>query len=609
MDHLIILSTDCPISPTLTLSIPELSGHNIDPLIPLETPPKNYLHALGICWYPPDDSSATIIKELQQTPSSRFGLVLKDWEQFHSTVFFFYIRRATKKIVRQYIQPFTRTYASHDWAMSLLGSLPSNLSELLPLGANPIFEPIGKSPSEYVFCWLMNRIREKNSRSIADASKKYLYELFSSVNAIAPCNIVLSDGKDIIVYQGKDTRPVYFKRIIPPIKAQNYRIYSLDLNLGDDFNRTIFAFSSVQPEEQDWPNLNDEQMLVVRQGTVLWDSEEKLDEKFKKMREENISGKTPDTIMVSPALAIPDSEMIVTALDETLLHVFHETIYRYEIPVEFSKHYIRLFPIHDRNQQVLSHQITISTNPVVELFEDVFENITGFFQMRQTFSELKITMEGEILVRAPTEGLLGSPTLRQNFPVIWMPWQRQIMMPYLLPIELPESQLSELNFFARSFIPKNDNDVIAVLEDINQTIFRDFTYDTGTTNIHTTPYDVYVNRHGVCQDFANLFICLSRLLGIPARYRVGYIYTGHDYDRRIQSDASHAWVEVYLPWIGWKGYDPTNGCPVGTHHVRVSCGRNYYDPPPTAGTIYKGGYGEKLEVHVRVRKVDQNEEQ
>lgn len=291
--------------------------------------------------------------------------------------------------------------------------------------------------------------------------------------------------------------------------------------------------------------------------------------------------------------------------EDNLLEVIHDTIYFYDEPVESSQHYIRLFPLLDRYQNVIKHEILITDNPNIELFEDVFGNLTGLFYTQKPFKELKIRMRAEVLVKPPEICLLGSSHLKQKFPIVWMPWQRQMMLSYLLPLELPESQLSELHEFARSFVERNQQDVIASLNDINQTIYKNFTYQSGTTTANTTPYEVFIHKKGVCQDFANLFMCLARLLNIPARYRVGYIYTGYDYERKIQSEASHAWIEVYLPWLGWIGYDPTNGCIVGTNHVRVSCGRNYYDPPPTSGTIYKGGKKETLEVSVRVHKLNQ----
>lgn len=95
-------------------------------------------------------------------------------------------------------------------------------------------------------------------------------------------------------------------------------------------------------------------------------------------------------------------------------------------------------------------------------------------------------------------------------------------------------------------------------------------------------------------------ICVARLLHVPARYRMGYIFTGANYQNKIQFEASHAWLELYAPRVGWHGFDPTNGIQVGADHVRVACGRNYRDATPTSGTIYGGGGSEMLTVSVRV---------
>jgi transglutaminase-like putative cysteine protease len=81
---------------------------------------------------------------------------------------------------------------------------------------------------------------------------------------------------------------------------------------------------------------------------------------------------------------------------------------------------------------------------------------------------------------------------------------------------------------------------------------------------------------------------------------MGYIYTGVNYQNTIQSEASHAWAEVYLPYVGWRGFDPTNGCMAGQDHIRVACGRNYLDATPTSGTIFKGGGKETLTVSVKI---------
>ena len=126
-----------------------------------------------------------------------------------------------------------------------------------------------------------------------------------------------------------------------------------------------------------------------------------------------------------------------------------------------------------------------------------------------------------------------------------------------------------------------------------------------STNNFTTPFDVYIKRRGVCQDFANLFICLARLLNIPARYRVGYIFTGADYQT-----ASRATPPTPGPSCtcraraGWASTPPTAAL-TGQDHVRVACGRNYLDATPTAAPIFKGGGPEASAVSVKVEEEHQ----
>jgi transglutaminase-like putative cysteine protease len=202
-------------------------------------------------------------------------------------------------------------------------------------------------------------------------------------------------------------------------------------------------------------------------------------------------------------------------------------------------------------------------------------------------------------------GLQGpSPLPEATVPIPWMPWQSQMMMPYLLPPELEQSELYELSDYARFFVYRNGHDLVSSLLDITRTLNQTIAYVPGVTQLETTPFEVFKGQRGVCQDFANLLICLARLERVPARYRVGYIHTGGDYENKIQAEASHAWVEAYLPSQGWKGLDPTNGIYVTVDHIRVATGRNYRDATPTSGVIKAGGGGEKLDVAVRVEVLE-----
>lgn len=268
------------------------------------------------------------------------------------------------------------------------------------------------------------------------------------------------------------------------------------------------------------------------------------------------------------------------------LRVRHGTHYQYSNPVERSAHRLHLCPSNDWKQRVVDYKLTITPAVQVIEFEDVFGNWSARFEVNEPYTQLSIVAESVVeQFDVDPFGFTKLPT-RPRFPVSWMPWERTMLGPYLTPMELPETQLLEILDYAQSFVARNNGDLMETLFDINLTLFREYKYVPGTTSLETTPYEVFVTKQGVCQDLANLFICMARLLNVPARYVCGYVYTGNTGEARAQSDASHAWVQLFIPNIGWKGFDPTNGVLPNTDHVRVAVGRHYRDTAPTAGTLY-----------------------
>jgi transglutaminase-like putative cysteine protease len=306
---------------------------------------------------------------------------------------------------------------------------------------------------------------------------------------------------------------------------------------------------------------------------------------------------------MSDPLAVAGSPELLSAASR-LYSVTHTTVYRYGAPVYESSHAFRLRPVHDRYQEVLDHQLSVSVPGRSRELEDVFGNQAVHYEISEPYTELVIEAKSVVRVYGGG-GLAGASALPEaSIPIPWMPWQSQMMMPYLLPPELEQSELYELSDYARAFVYRNGHNLVGSLLDMTRTLFQEITYEPGVTQLETTPFEVYRDRRGVCQDFANLLICLSRLERVPARYRVGYIHTGGDYQNKLQSEASHAWAEVYLPTQGWKGLDPTNGMAAVLDHIRVATGRNYRDATPTSGVIKVGGGEERLSVSVRVEVLD-----
>jgi transglutaminase-like putative cysteine protease len=268
------------------------------------------------------------------------------------------------------------------------------------------------------------------------------------------------------------------------------------------------------------------------------------------------------------------------------LRIRHETRYTYDRSVQRSAHRLHLRPIDDSKQSVLRYDLSISPAvPFIE-FEDVFGNWATRFEITAPYTELTVRAESEVNLLDTDPFAFALLPIRPSFPLVWMPWEQRMLAPYLEPAELPDTQLIELYDYAMSFVERNNRDLMETLFAINLTLFREYKYTPGVTTFATTAYDVFASKQGVCQDFANLFICMARLMGIPARYVCGYLYTGNTGEHRAGSDASHAWVQLYIPSIGWKGFDPTNGILPQTDHVRIGYGRHYMDTAPTAGTLY-----------------------
>jgi transglutaminase-like putative cysteine protease len=96
-------------------------------------------------------------------------------------------------------------------------------------------------------------------------------------------------------------------------------------------------------------------------------------------------------------------------------------------------------------------------------------------------------------------------------------------------------------------------------------------------------------------------IAALRSAGLAARYVSGYVRTVRaDGEKAIGGDASHAWVSVYCPPLGWVDFDPTNDSLVGEGHVTLAWGRDFGDVSPLRGMIVGGGR-HKLSVDVRVQ--------
>ncbi|RYF83511.1 MAG: transglutaminase family protein [Comamonadaceae bacterium] len=140
------------------------------------------------------------------------------------------------------------------------------------------------------------------------------------------------------------------------------------------------------------------------------------------------------------------------------------------------------------------------------------------------------------------------------------------LMHYLMPTRYCESDVmarAAQQLFGD--LPPGIGRVQAIVDWIHDSLC----YEPGSSNSTTTAQEVFVQRAGVCRDFAHLGITFCRALNIPARLVVGYV----NFEEPPQD--FHA---VFEAWLGghWVMFDPTRMAPAD-RLVRVGTGRDAKD--------------------------------
>jgi transglutaminase-like putative cysteine protease len=275
-----------------------------------------------------------------------------------------------------------------------------------------------------------------------------------------------------------------------------------------------------------------------------------------------------------------------------IFDVSHRTTYTYRKPVLQSEHLVHLAPRQSPRQRVLRHSLLVEPAPSSNIaFADYFGNATTILAIDDEHTELVAHARSTVEVKAPDLPM----------PALSTPWE-QVAGKALLDEELDIPVLQfvsasahtrllrqALDYARRSFPPNRP--ILEAALDLTRRIHADFTFDTTATDISTPVLDVLQERRGVCQDFAHLALTCLRGLGLPGRYVSGYLLTYPPPGmKKLQgSDASHAWISVWAPEVGWVDFDPTNGVMPTDEHVTVAYGRDYDDVSPISGVLLGGG--------------------
>ncbi|NDP39624.1 MAG: transglutaminase family protein [Rhodoferax sp.] len=294
------------------------------------------------------------------------------------------------------------------------------------------------------------------------------------------------------------------------------------------------------------------------------------------------------------------------------LRVTHETRYDYAPAVQTAQHMAYLQPLNGRGQRLLQYSLQIDPLPSQNRqTQDVFGNTRCYFSLQTPHTVLTVVARSVVVTVDSSQpaSSIGWEQTRELFRYrSGVRFDAATEFVFASPL-VPRH--SEFAAYARpSFAP--DAGVLAAAQDLMQRIHRDFTYESESTQINTPALQALAQRKGVCQDFAHIMIACLRAMGVPARYVSGYLLTlPPPGSVKLQgSDASHAWVSVYVPDLPagarWCDLDPTNNRSgwhsPGADYVTLALGRDFSDVSPIRGVIH-GGADHTLSVGVTVESV------
>ncbi len=278
-----------------------------------------------------------------------------------------------------------------------------------------------------------------------------------------------------------------------------------------------------------------------------------------------------------------------------LLRLLHRTTFVYAGQAHDSFNEVRLAPVDDELQACRSFALRVEPGAPLREYRDFYGNLVHYFDV--------VAGHGRLAVEAESEVETTPDAKRRAVPAV----------PSSVLESFPEKELLAEFFTDSHYVPLTAGlwreaqdaldggrgDLWSEVLRLGRHVHRTFSYRPNSTGVNTRAPDALKLRAGVCQDFAHVMLGLCRSVGMPARYVSGYFLNPNR--RPGEAEASHAWVEAFIPGFGWAAYDPTHDRPADDRYVKIAVGRDYADIRPVSGT-YRGAPTKELRVAVRVRK-------
>jgi len=261
-----------------------------------------------------------------------------------------------------------------------------------------------------------------------------------------------------------------------------------------------------------------------------------------------------------------------------LINIVHRTRYHYSSPVYLEPFTVRLRPRSNAIQTLRKYHIDVTPAPsglthCIGLDDNNTETIWFSGMHDDLLIEVHTLVETHY---GDSFNFLITDPAALSLPLTYQPQLARALGSYLIR----DSNDVQVATFTQEVLAAANNETILFLTTLAETLYQRIEYVMREEGEPWTPAETMQKHQGSCRDTAMLYVDMCRSVGIAARFVSGYCIG----DAAVESDM-HAWAEVFLPGVGWRGFDPSRGLSTSDDYISVASGQRAQEAAPTFGSF------------------------
>lgn len=262
------------------------------------------------------------------------------------------------------------------------------------------------------------------------------------------------------------------------------------------------------------------------------------------------------------------------------LRIQHATTYEYTEPVELGPHRLVLRPREGHDVRVDSFTLKVEPHARISWMRDIFGNsvclVTDFEGPTR-----RLAITSNIVLWLGDVAPVSAPPDCGVWPIVYDPLETVMAEAYRSPI-YPDDRAAIQEWLSIGE-PADPCNATSTIDQLALRIQREIAYARREEKGVFTPGQTLALRTGSCRDMATLFLAAGRSLGFAMRFASGYLECEAS---RAGVATTHAWVEAYLPGLGWRGYDATSGRATSGHHIVAGVSNHPRGVMPVSGRYH-----------------------